>query len=223
MRTELVLDLDPALHPVRADGPLLVQAISNLVENAADAMPGGGSIVVCTRNADVRRAGRHSRRALRGRQRRGLGCGLDESTLEHVFEPFFTTKERRRPAPPASGSRARTAWPGRRGGTITVESEPGVGSIFSVYLPEVDRGRSAASSTAGQGRRSSSSNATPPCATCVFEVLTDRPYRVLTARRPRTPCGLAERLDGPIDLLLTELDELREGALLALLRERRPR
>ena len=218
-RTALSLDLDPELRAVRADGPLLVQAIANLVENAADAMPDGGEIAVRTRNADVR-----------GREDlpdggyvvvsvEDGGRGLDESTLEHVFEPFFTTKE----VGAGTGLGLASAYGTVRqsGGTITVESAVGVGTTFSIYLPHASPAD--VPRPAGEGETVLVVERDPAVRDVVFEVLTDSSYRVLTARTTADAVRIAERADGPIDLLLTDLDELRENALVSLLRERRPR
>ncbi len=217
-RTELVLDLDPGLRAVRADGLLLAQAIGNLVENAAEAMPDGGTIVVRTRNADVRARedlpdGRYVVVSVED-----SGRGLDEPTLEHVFEPFFTTKE----VGAGSGLGLASAYGTIRqsGGTIAVESEVGVGTTFSVYLPEA--AADAALAGGGAGETVLVVERDPAVRDVVFEVLTDASYRVLPARTTADAVRIAERVDGPIDLLLTDLDELREGALVGLLRERRP-
>ena len=218
-RAELVLELDPALQRVRADGPLLVQAIASLVENAADAMPDGGTILVRTRNADVRDRedipeGRYVVITVQDD-----GHGLDETTLEHVFEPFFTTKE----VGAGTGLGLASAYGTVRqsGGTITVESEVGVGTTFSIYLPRA-QGGDAVRLDGGAGETVLLVERDPAVRDVVFEVLTDSSYRVLTARTTADAVRTAERVDGPIDLVLTDLDELREGALVALLREKRP-
>jgi len=217
VRAELSLDLDPELRAVRADAPLLVQAIANLVENAADAMPDGGSIVLRTRNAEVVGRDDLPDGGYVVVSVQDGGRGLDESTLEHVFEPFFTTKE----VGAGTGLGLASAYGTVRqsGGTITVESEVGVGTTFSIYLPEAAADTPRA---AGEGQTVLVVERDPAVRDVVFEVLTDSSYRVLTARTTADAVRIAERADGPIDLLLTDLDELREGALLSLLRERRP-
>jgi PAS domain S-box-containing protein len=218
VHSELVLDLDPALRAVRADGPLLVQAIANIVENAAEAIPDGGSIAVRTRNADVEGRedlpdGRYIEIEIEDD-----GHGLDESSLEHVFEPFFTTKE----VGAGSGLGLASAYGTVRqsGGTITVESELGGGTTFSIYLPEA--GPDTATVDGGAGETVLVVERDPAVRDVAFEVLTDASYRVLTARTAADAVRVAERVDAPIDLLLTDRDELREGALTALLREQRP-
>ena len=132
----LELDLDPALDFVRVDPAQVEQVLVNLVANAADAMNGTGSIAVRTTNADVHGtderpdlpAGRYAVLSVED-----SGPGIDEATLEQLFEPFFTTKDVGR----GIGLGLATAYgiAKQSGGTIVVDSEPGRGSIFSVYLP----------------------------------------------------------------------------------------
>ena len=220
-RTELVFDLDPALHAVRVDASLLGQAIANLVENAADATPTGGRIVVRTGNATV--AGRDDLAdgAYVMLSVEDDGIGLDEATLEHVFEPFFTTKD----VGHGSGGLGLASAYGtvrQSGGTITVASELGRGTTFSVYLPEAAAAGDPVVARTGAGESILVVERDPAVRDVVFEVLTDASYRVLTARTTVDAVRLAERLDGPIDLLITDLDSLREQALAALLREARP-
>ena len=219
-RTELAFELEPALRAVRADWPLLSQAVTNIVGNAADVLPAGGRIVVRTRNVDV-----HAREDLSDGPYVVLsiedtGPGIDPLALEHVFEPFFTTKE----VGDGGGGLGLASAYGtvkQTGGTITVESELGVGSIFSIYLPEASASLAGAPS-AGEGETILVVERDPAVRDVAFELLTDSAYRVLTARTTADAVRLAERYDGPIDLLLTDLDPLRERALLDLLRGQRP-
>jgi two-component system cell cycle sensor histidine kinase/response regulator CckA len=136
---ELEFDLDPALDFVRVDPAQVEQVLVNLVANAADAMDGTGSIAVRTTNADVRGAderpdlpaGRYAVLSVQD-----SGPGIDEATLEQLFEPFFTTKDVGR----GIGLGLATAYgiAKQSEGTITVSTEWGVGSTFSVYLPATE-------------------------------------------------------------------------------------
>jgi PAS domain S-box-containing protein len=219
-RIDLVFDLEPALRAVRADGPLLAQAIANIVANAAEAMPEGGRIVVRTRNLDV-----HGREDLADGSYVVLsvedtGPGLDEATLEHVFEPFFTTKE----VGSGTGGLGLASAYGtvtQSGGTITAVSELGTGTIFSIYLPEATAA-GAGGPGLGDGETILLVERDPAVRDVAFELLTDASYRVLTARTTADAVRLAERYDGAIDLLFSDLDELRRRALVDLLRARRP-
>jgi hypothetical protein len=145
------------------------------------------------------------------------GRGLDGPTLEHVFEPFFTTKE----VGAGSGLGLASAYGTVRqsGGTIVVDSRLGVGTTFSIYLPEAAPDTPA---PGGAGETVLVVERDPAVRDVVFEVLTDASYRVLTARTTADAVRIAGRADGPIDLLLTDLDRQREGSLVALLREKRP-
>jgi PAS domain S-box-containing protein len=133
---ELVLDLDPELPAVHADPAQIEQVLVNLVVNARDAMPRGGRITVSTRVEDVG-AGAAPGALAPGRYAvlavRDTGAGMDAETLGRVFEPFFTTKPEGR----GTGLGLSTAYGIARqhGGTVDVESRPGAGSTFRVWLP----------------------------------------------------------------------------------------
>jgi PAS domain S-box-containing protein len=218
-RTELVLDLEPGLRAVRGDWPLLLQAVSNIVANAAEAMPGGGRILIRTRNEDVRRRDDLADGSYVVLNIEDTGPGIDDSALECLFEPFFTTKE----VGDGSGGLGLASAYGtvkQSGGTITVASELGVGSTFSLHLPVA--GPSADARLAGDGETILIVDRDPAIRDLAFELLTDASYRVLTARTTADAVRLAERLDGPLDLLVTDLDQLRERALVDLLRTQRP-
>ena len=90
----LTTELDAALGPIEADPGQLHQVVMNLVVNARDAMPGGGSIAIVTANSEV---GENDDGIEPGRYVtltvRDTGPGIDEATLRQIFEPFFTTKD----------------------------------------------------------------------------------------------------------------------------------
>jgi signal transduction histidine kinase len=141
---ELELALDPALARVRADAGQLEQVLVNLVVNACDAMPNGGTITIRTANVTVTAA--HEKR---GRELApgsyvmltvgDTGCGMDPATQARIFEPFFTTK----PATQGTGLGLAVVrgiikqW----GGCVYVESARGIGSTFEIYLPQCETAR----------------------------------------------------------------------------------
>jgi two-component system cell cycle sensor histidine kinase/response regulator CckA len=121
------------LWPVMADEGQLAQVIGNLVINADQAMPRGGTVVVradnVTLDADSRLplpAGRYVRVSVRDH-----GDGIQEENLQKIFDPYFTTKQK------GSGLGLSSSYSiiRKHGGLITVESEAGAGSTFDIYLP----------------------------------------------------------------------------------------
>jgi two-component system, cell cycle sensor histidine kinase and response regulator CckA len=142
-RKEISIELDLAnrLYVVEIDQGQIEQVLLNLYVNAADAMPGGGRLQLCTRNT--------THEALRGRvyqprpgnyvllQCIDTGKGMDQSTQERIFEPFFTTKEMGR----GTGLGLASVYGIIRAhnGYIEVESYQGRGTTFSVYLPATDK------------------------------------------------------------------------------------
>ena len=109
------------------------QVISNLVINAKEAMPMGGSMEISARNAMVGE-GEHAMIPQGNYVKVSIkdsGVGMSEKTLSHIFDPFFSTKEK------GSGLGLALSYSivKRHGGIIGVESEPGKGTIFHIYLP----------------------------------------------------------------------------------------
>jgi PAS domain S-box-containing protein len=130
--------LDPALGRVRADRPQMEQIIMNFALNARDAMPDGGTLTLETMGVTVSEAqARLHPDARRGSYSRlsvtDTGTGMTRDVVARVFEPFFTTKE------PGQGvglglSQVHGAVK-QSGGFVTVESAPGHGTTFGLYLP----------------------------------------------------------------------------------------
>lgn len=137
----------PDLPRVRADRPQIEQVLVSLVLNGRDAIAdaaaraGTGTLTVMTRTADVSpddvarlgvsRPGRYACLEVRDD-----GVGMDAATRARIFEPFFTTKAVDRGA--GLGLAATWGIVRQSGGAIQVDSEPGVGSTFTVYLPATE-------------------------------------------------------------------------------------
>jgi signal transduction histidine kinase len=135
------LDIGPAVEPIWADSERMEAAISDLVTNAADSMPEGGSVTITASNAvlDAHFASRFPYRVQPGSYTRvaiaDQGHGMDEETLEKIFEPFFTT---RRPAQGA-GLGLSTVYGviKQSGGYIWADSKPGQGTTIELFLPHL--------------------------------------------------------------------------------------
>ncbi|HYM13074.1 MAG TPA: PAS domain S-box protein [Bryobacterales bacterium] len=133
---ELVTALAPQLGRVKVDPAQIQQVILNLAINARDAMPRGGRLTIETTNAEVGEAagiapGRYVRMTVRD-----TGGGMSAETQSHLFEPFFTTKEQGK----GTGLGLSTVYGivQQSGGHLEVDSRPGQGSTFDIYLPRVE-------------------------------------------------------------------------------------
>lgn len=126
-------DLADGLKLVEVDEGQFSQVIANLIMNADQAMPDGGEVVVSSRNIGI---GKNSRLPLPAGQYvrisvRDCGVGISPGDIGRIFDPFFTTKEFGR----GLGLTSCFAVVRKHGGHLAVESQPGQGSTFHVYLP----------------------------------------------------------------------------------------
>jgi len=134
---EIQTHLAQDLGPVHADRALIEQVLVNLMDNARDAMPGGGTITIETENVvtdDI--TGSRSSSTLGPYVLitvTDVGFGMDAETSKRAFEPFFTTKEEGT----GSGLGLATAYGivKQHGGVIDLVSEESKGTTFSIYLP----------------------------------------------------------------------------------------
>src|SRR5438046_343357 len=200
---------------VKADPSQLEQVVLNLGVNARDAMPRGGKLIIRTENV---RLDRKTAPQIAASLAPGdyvmlsvtdTGAGMDEETKSHIFEPFFTTKG------PGKGTGLGLATVygivRQTGGGISVESEPGKGSIFRIYLPQ-ESGPVDLSRTPLTPIEKSDNFETVLVVEdedivreLVCEVLEDQGYNVLCARDGIEALNMAEDFDGPIHLLVTDV------------------
>jgi PAS domain S-box-containing protein len=199
---------------VKVDPSQIGQVLMNLAVNARDAMPDGGRLVISTANAvlDEDAVGRIGG-LLPGPyvilSVADIGTGMDDATRLRVFEPFFTT----RPQGKGTGLGLSMVYGivQQHGGTITVESTPGAGATFTIYLPRVDDPmlEMGISVYPEDSRRGSETillveDATP-VRELVAQLLRASGYTVLIAAGPAAALELSDRHPGPIDLLLTDV------------------
>src|SRR6266705_1020809 len=211
---ELTTTLAPDLGAVRADVGQLEQVLMNLAVNARDAMPTGGRLTVETANVE------HDPEYARGQEAAAVhrfamlavtdtGCGMDEATKARIFEPFFTTKE------PGKGTGLGLATVygivNQAGGHIWVYSEPGHGTSFKTYFPQLDE--AAASGAARpvalpvpRGRETVLLVEDAAAVRAVTRAVLERQgYTVLEAPNGEAALRLGAKHRGPIHLLLTDV------------------
>ena len=211
---ELAVELDPKLDLVTADPGQLEQVIVNFAVNARDAMPGGGRLTIATHNVmltpefviahPAASVGAHVVLEVSDN-----GMGMDEATLQRVFEPFFTTK----PPDKGCGLGLSTVYGivKGHGGYTAVESEPGGGATFRVYLPRLE-----APAVAPRGEHTTGAlpkgDATillvedeEAVRSLVREILVRAGYRVLVASDGIEALALSREFAEPIHLLLTDV------------------
>jgi len=136
----MIAQCAPNLGCVKADLSQLEQVIVNLVVNARDAMPSGGRLVLSTANQDLTHGDGRDRDVPPGRyvvlSVNDNGVGMDPEVLSRIFEPFYTTKD----VGKGTGLGLSTVYGTveQSGGYVVVDSKPGKGTEFKIFLPRVD-------------------------------------------------------------------------------------
>ena len=201
----------PRLGVVRVDVGQIEQVVMNMVVNARDAMPGGGDLVIETRNVELvgaQAANVGASGPFVAFSVSDTGTGMDSETRRHIFEPFFTTKE----VGKGTGLGLSTCYGIVRqcGGHIAVQSEPGVGTTFTVYLPRVDA--PARSPAAPKSAPAAGGNETilliedeDRVREALGRILRPRGYRVLAARGADDALAMVEAEGDAIDLVLSDV------------------
>ena len=130
---EIVTELSADPATVRADPGQLEQVLANLAVNARDAMESGGRLIVRTRNVTRPRPDGGGALPFVCLGVSDTGVGIEPAALDHLFEPFFTTKDKDKGT--GLGLSTVHGIVAQSGGFVEVESAPGQGSTFRVWLP----------------------------------------------------------------------------------------
>jgi PAS domain S-box-containing protein len=202
----LEVEIADAVPAARGDASQVMQILQNLVANARDAMPAGGTVRLALSETESAGEGRVLLRV------QDSGAGMPRDVLSRAFEPFFTTKPRSRGT--GLGLSIVYGIVQRFGGTLDIDSVVGVGTTVTIALPAVPEPVLAI--TPGQG------TAVGPLATARGEVvllvdddtavremttamLVRLGYQVVSAVDARDAVEVAATLDRPIDVLVTDM------------------
>jgi two-component system cell cycle sensor histidine kinase/response regulator CckA len=203
---------DPALGPVKADPTQLEQAIMNLAVNARDAMATGGKLTLETANVDLDEAFVRQHHAASAGPHVALivsdtGVGMNAETKARIFEPFFTTKGVGR----GTGLGLATVYGvvEQHGGYISVDSEPGRGTRFAIYLPRVNESVTVTEHAAGPAASGTETvlivEDDQQVRTVACDTLRRHGYLALEAGTPEKALSICAEHPGPIHLLLTDV------------------
>ena len=209
---QLATRLEANLGSVKADPCQVEQIIVNLVVNARDAMPRGGKVTIETANVTLDeqialrhvgvRPGDYVKLAVSD-----TGTGMDQETQVRIFEPFFTTKDLGK----GTGLGLSTVYGivKQSGGNIWVYSEPGLGTVFKVYLPRIDDAITSAVDSQETAARGSETILLVEDEDVVRgltrKILMQAGYNVLDAQSGEEAIRLCRAHAGSIDLLLTDV------------------
>ena len=230
---QLTTNLSPQLWPIKADLTQLEQIMLNLAINARDAMPGGGQLRFETANVTLAdddispqlelQAGDYVRLTVSD-----TGIGMSAEVKAHIFEPFFTTKELGQ----GTGLGLATVYGIVRQsrGFIWVDSEPGQGTTFEIYLPRVAEAvkpqpRPEPMSALHRGSETILLvEDEPHVRELVAEVLSRQGYQVIVAADGTEALGLVQEFNGQFDLLVTDviMPQLNGPELVGRLKETLP-
>jgi two-component system cell cycle sensor histidine kinase/response regulator CckA len=215
---QIAIAVQPHVHAVWADAGQIERAIVNLVKNACDNMPEGGRVTLGTANVTVSddlaarldaTPGAYVKLTVRD-----FSGGMDSALREHIFEPFHSDESVRT----GNGLRLSAVYGivKQSGGHIDVESAPGQGTCFSIYLPALaaELAMAQAQSVEGAGSVALARGSTRTILLAededdvrkmVGEFLESQGYRVLSAPDGLTAMRVALEQEGPIDLLISDV------------------
>ena len=214
-RINIVLDLLPKTWGLHADANQLEQVFMNMLVNAKDAMPHGGELRLLSRNITLREdspllppgshAGDYVRVSIADQ-----GSGMSPEIRQRIFEPFFTTKEQGK----GTGLGLATSFGiiEQHGGWIAVDSTPGIGTTFQIFLPRNESSAAAEAPTIAVSPKPEGGKETilvvddELVVRSVAEaILKKHGYEVLSAADGMEALDMLARHDGLIDLVLMDM------------------
>ncbi len=220
-KIDLVMEHGRVLKTVKVDRGQFDQVIVNLAVNARDAMPGGGQVTIRTtdlsleepvqRGHDLMASGRYVLIEVLD-----TGVGINKEDMERIFEPFFSTKE----VGASTGLGLSTVYGiiHQSGGFIFVDSAPGEGATFSIYLPEYEDSGETETDSATPFPATEAADADLTGAGTVLLVededavrmfgaraLRNKGYNVLEADNGERALDVINGTDGTIDLIISDV------------------
>jgi PAS domain S-box-containing protein len=210
------MQLDPDLPPIMGDDVHLEQVIANLVMNAMDAMPGGGTITIFTSREDLPDDARSAHPLLPPGKYAVLvvqdtGAGIPREIMDRIFEPFFTTK----PAGKGTGLGLSIVYGivKSHNGEVRVSSQEGKGTTFTIYLPLSEQPAPACSGEdvdarlplASHGERIFVVDDEKDVLFYIKDNLESLGYKVFTADSPEHALELFEKISGEVDVVISDI------------------
>lgn len=211
---QVQLTMEPSSQPlpVKVDPGKIEQVIMNLAVNACDAMPEGGTLIIRTARVsktppEMEATSHPAPFAML--EMADTGFGMDAETKAHLFEPFFTTK----PVGKGTGLGLSTAYGivKQSGGSIEVETLPGKGTTFRVYLPIVEeiisprRVPKILTPAVGGLETVLLAEDQPSIRSVLCELLESQGYKVLQAENGSQALEVAKDYTGSIDVLVADV------------------
>ena len=211
-KISLSVDLDNRLPPIQGDMNQMEQVIMNLIVNARDAMPKGGSIVIKTIAKEIVEnmpdvppyilPGEYVLLSITD-----TGTGMSKDVLNRIFEPFYTTKERGKGT--GLGLSMVYGTVKEHKGYIVVQSEPGMGTVFTIYVPALV---SAIRTEVKRPVTSVSGNETVlivddehDILKAMQDTLSSHGYKVFAVSDPISALDIVKKMPRDIDLVITDI------------------